>query len=73
LEGLYNIVPRVKKYVMEPNVFLGCLDGGIACSLNHYEYEHYPSTSLNQSNSAHGDYSIIQWGIAFLLCFGKAM
>ncbi len=57
---LHNIVPCVKKYVMEPNVFLGCLEKGIAGSLNHYGHEHYFSNSLDQSNLAHGVYCVAQ-------------
>jgi len=33
--------PHVKIYVMEPNVFMGYLERGIACSLSLFEHEQY--------------------------------
>ncbi len=33
LVGLRNTFLHVKRYVMDPNVFLGYLERGIACSL----------------------------------------
>jgi hypothetical protein len=43
---------------MELNVFMGYLEKGIACSLNHFKDEEYPSDSLNQNNSAHDIYNV---------------
>jgi len=45
---------------MEPNVFLGYFEKGIACSLNLFGHEQYPSNSLNQNNLAHGFYIVAQ-------------
>ncbi len=50
--------PRVKRYVMEPNVFMEYLEKGIACSLNIFGHEEYPSNNLDQNNSTHGVYSV---------------
>jgi hypothetical protein len=56
-----NITPPcVKRYVMEPNVFLGYLKWGIACSLSIFGHEQYPSNSLGKNNLAHGVYSVAQ-------------
>jgi hypothetical protein len=60
LVGLCNILPSFKRYVVEPNVFLGYLERGIVGVLNSFEYEKYPSNSLDQNNSAHGVYSVAQ-------------
>ncbi len=43
---------------MEPNIFLGYPKRGIACSLNPFGHEQYPSDSLDQNNSAHGVYEV---------------
>jgi hypothetical protein len=43
---------------MKLNVFMGYPDKGIACSLNLFKHEQYPSDSLNQNNSAHGIYNV---------------
>jgi len=43
---------------MEPNVFIGYLERGIACSLSLFGHEQYPSNSLDQNNAAHGVYSV---------------
>jgi hypothetical protein len=51
---------RFKRYVMEPNVFLGYPKRGITCSLNLFRHEQYLSNSLNQNNSTHGVYSVYQ-------------
>ncbi len=51
---------HVKRYVMEPNVFLGYLERHIACSLNSFGQEKYPSNNLDQNNSAHGVYNVAQ-------------
>jgi hypothetical protein len=59
LVGLRNTPPRVKRYVMEPNVFLGYLKRGIAI-LNNFEHEQYPFDSLDQNNSAHGVHNVMQ-------------
>ncbi len=45
---------------MEPNVFLGYLAMGIACSLSLFRHEQYPSNNLDQNNSVHGFYSVAQ-------------
>jgi hypothetical protein len=58
LVRLCNTLPCVKRYVMEPNVFLGYLERGIACSLSFFEHEQYPFNILNQNNSAHGVYNV---------------
>jgi hypothetical protein len=47
LIGLRNTPPHVKKYVMEPNVFLGYLEKGNARSLNIPCHKHYPFDSLD--------------------------
>jgi hypothetical protein len=52
--GLCNTLPRVKTYVMEPNVFLWYPKKGIACLMSLSRHEQYPSNSLDQNNSAHG-------------------
>jgi hypothetical protein len=52
--GLCNTLPCVKKYVMEPNVFLGYLKKGIACLMSLLKHEQYLFNSLDQNNSAHG-------------------
>jgi len=52
--GLRNTLSRVKKYVMESTVFLGYPKKGITCLANLFEYEQYPSNSLDQNNSACG-------------------
>jgi hypothetical protein len=50
----------MSRYVIEPNVFMGYFERGIACSLNLFGHEQYPSNSLNQNNSAYGVYSVTQ-------------
>jgi hypothetical protein len=55
---LCNTPPHVKKYVMEPNVFMGYLEKGIACLFILFGHEQYPFDSLYQNNSAHGVYSV---------------
>ncbi len=52
LVWLCNTPPRVKIYVMEPNVFLEYLKRGITSVLNSFGQEQYPIDSLNQYNSA---------------------
>jgi hypothetical protein len=47
LVGLSKTLPHVKRYVMEPNVFLGYLDRGIACSLNIPYHKQYPFDNLD--------------------------
>jgi hypothetical protein len=47
-----------QRYVLKPNVFLGYLKRGIACSLSPFRYEQDASNSLNQNNSAHGVYNV---------------
>ncbi len=47
LVGPHNTPPHVKRYVMEPNVFLGYLEKGIACSLNTPCHKQYPFDSLD--------------------------
>jgi len=55
---LCNTLPHVKKYVMDPNVFLGYLERGIACSLSIFGHEQYPFNSLDQNNSTHDVYNV---------------
>ncbi len=45
---------------MEPNVFFGYLKRGIVGVLNSLGHEQYPFDSLDQNNSAHGVYSVVQ-------------
>ncbi len=45
---------------MEPNVFLGYFERGIACVLSNFEHEQYPFDTLDQNNLAHGVYSVAQ-------------
>jgi hypothetical protein len=52
--------PRVKRYVMEPNVFMGYLEWGIVGVLNSVRHEQYPSDSIYQNNLTHGVYNITQ-------------
>jgi hypothetical protein len=52
--GLRNTPPHVKIYVIEPNVFLGYPKRGIACLVDLYGHEQYPSNSLDKNNFAHG-------------------
>jgi hypothetical protein len=62
--------PSLKKYAMEPNVFLGQLIRGIVGVLCHFEHEQYPSNSVDPWCL------IIEYpneGIGFLVDFGKAM
>jgi hypothetical protein len=47
LVGLRNTLEHVKIYVMEPNVILGYLEKGNACSLNIPCHKHYPFDSLD--------------------------
>jgi hypothetical protein len=58
--GLHNTLPCVKIYVMEPNVFFGYFERGIACVLNSFGHEQYPFDSLDQNTEAHGVYSVVQ-------------
>jgi hypothetical protein len=52
---------------MEPNVFVVYLEKGNACSLGLFGHEQYPFKNLHQNNSAHGVYSVAQWG--YYICF----
>ncbi len=52
--GLRNTFPRVKRYVMEPNVFMGYLKSGIACLMSPSRDEQHPFNSMDQNNLAHG-------------------
>jgi hypothetical protein len=45
---------------MEPNVFSGYFERGIASVLNSFGHVQYPFDSLDQNNSAHGVYSVTQ-------------
>jgi hypothetical protein len=60
LVGLCNIPSSFKRYVMKPNVFLGYLAWGIISVLSSFGHEQYPSNSLDQNNSAHGVYNVVQ-------------
>ncbi len=51
---LRNTPPHVKRYVMEPNVFLGYLKKGISCLKSPSRHEQYPCNSMDQNNLAHG-------------------
>ncbi len=51
---LCNTLPHVKRYVMEPNVFLGYPKKGISCLVSHFKHEQYPSNNMDQNNLAHG-------------------
>jgi hypothetical protein len=66
---LCNTPSCVKKYVMEPNVFLGYPKRGIACLVNPSRHEQYPYNNLNQNNLAHGVTMRLNEGITFLLGF----
>jgi hypothetical protein len=69
---LPNTLPYVKIYVMEPNVFLGYLKRGIACLMNPFGHEQYPSNSLDRNNWC---YNVSQWGyyIPSKFCQGYAI
>jgi hypothetical protein len=43
-----------QKNVMKLNVFLRDLKKGIACLVNPFGHEQYPSNNLDQNNSTHG-------------------
>jgi hypothetical protein len=58
---------------MKPNVFLGYPKKGIACLVDSFGHEQYPSNSLDQNNSTHDVIMYPNEGIAFLLSFIKAM
>jgi hypothetical protein len=60
LVRLHNTPPCVKRYVMEPNVFLGYLKRGIVGGLSSFGHEQYPFDGLDQNNSTHGVYSVVQ-------------
>ncbi len=45
---------------MEPNVFLGYFKKGITGILNSFGHEQYSFDHLNQNNSNHGVYSVVQ-------------
>ncbi len=60
LVGLCNTLPHFKRYVMEPNIFLGYHEKGNAHSLNPSRHEQYPSNSLDQNNSTRGVYNVPQ-------------
>jgi len=47
---------------MEPNVFRGYPEKGIASVLSSFGHEQYPSSRLDQNNSAHGVYGVTQQG-----------
>jgi hypothetical protein len=47
LVKLCNTPPCVKIFVMEPNVFLGYLERGIACSSSIPCHKQYPFNSLD--------------------------
>ncbi len=39
---------------------MGYIERGIVGVLNNFGHEHYPSSSLDQNNSAHGVYNVVQ-------------
>jgi len=43
---------------MEPNVFMGYIERGIASVLSSFGHEQYPSNNLDKNNSAHTVYSV---------------
>ncbi len=45
---------------MEPNVFFGYPERGIAGVLNNFGHEQYPFDILDQNNSACGVYNVAQ-------------
>jgi len=47
---------------MEPNVFLGYLAWDITSVLSSFRHEQYPFNSLDQNNSTHGVYNVMQLG-----------
>jgi hypothetical protein len=51
---LYNTPPSFKRYVMEPNVFLGYPMKGTSCVLNSFGHEQYSSNSIDENKSTHG-------------------
>ncbi len=65
LTGLCNTFLNFKKYVMEPQGFMGYLERGNACEWNSFGHEQYHSNSPNQNNWAHGVYILHQWGYSF--------
>ncbi len=60
LVGLCNTLPHFKRYVVQPNVFLGYPKKGIAHSLDPSRHEQYPFNRVDQNNSAHGVYNVAQ-------------
>jgi hypothetical protein len=70
---LHNTPPRVKIYVMKPNVFLGYPKKSIACLMSLFGHEQYPFNSLDQNSSTHGVTMSPNEGIAFLLRFIRAI
>ncbi len=52
--------PHVKIYVIDPNIFLGYLERGIACYWVFLGMNNTPTNTLNQNNSAHGVYDVAQ-------------
>jgi len=50
---------RVKRYVMEPNVFMEYFERGITSVLNSFGHEQYPFNNLDQNNSTHGVYNVV--------------
>ncbi len=60
LVGICYTFTCAKRYVMEPNVFMGYCKRGIASVLSSFGHEQYPSHNLNQNNFAHGVYNVTQ-------------
>jgi hypothetical protein len=52
--GLHVTPPHVKRYIMEPNVFMGYPKRGIASLMSSSGHEQYPFNSLDQNNFVHG-------------------
>ncbi len=67
---LCNTLPTFKRYVVEPNVFLGYLARGIASVLNNFGHEQYPSKSNVNPWCLISKYPNV--GIGFLVGFGRA-
>ncbi len=60
LVGLRNTLPCVKRYVMEPKVFLGYPKKGIACLLSPSKHEQYPSNNTIR-NSVIRNHHVCNW------------
>jgi len=64
-----NTFQHVKRYVMEPNIFLGYPMKGISCLVSPFRHVQYPSNNMDQNNLAHGVTMYPNEGITFLVGF----